>query len=77
VGIFIVRCTKTGGSDGADSLVAVAVAGSGPEAIAVCRAAYAARGYDRFVLHSVIDGDFPGPAQVIGEVEVPGTTSTG
>jgi hypothetical protein len=64
---FVVKCIRSDEDEG--SRIAVALAASAFEAVAVCRSAYVASGYSDFIIHSVVDGDVAGPAQIIGHVD--------
>jgi len=73
--LFIIKCVKfrAGSRAGGDCRIAVVVGPSTLEAVAVCQQAYEGCGYDEFDLHSIIDGEFPGPPEIIGYSDVSGS----
>ena len=64
--LITVNCWRPDDDDDVDPRSAVTIAATITEAENICRDAYSSEGFNRFEGHVVTEGQFAGPARVLG-----------
>jgi hypothetical protein len=64
--LITVNCFRPNSDKDEEPRVGVTIASTVEEAEKMCRGAYTPDGYSRFQADDVVEGQFPGPAQVLG-----------
>jgi hypothetical protein len=73
--LITVECRRAGEDQDVEPRLGVVIAADGPQAVELCKNAYAHEGFTDFEVYTVIEGSFDGPARLLGHTGQKGAFS--